>query len=939
MKNFKMEYLKGWFGEESDFLGTFRWTGKKAGFRIYDLRPVGKKYLCFSAGHSFSDQEFPELKVFINGKKAGSKKISSAFSVYGIPFDESGEVIIEFVLDRVFNIPGDGRNLGIMVRDLDIVPPDEMDLYADGWYLPDKNPMDKRSETRWMKKEALCVIGPAKSEETSFLVITCGHPYPNAINPKLELKIEGKIDEVFEVFPEQNRILVPLENVSGYVEVELYLDKVFDRSGTKESRELGMLVSKIELLASDAVETYFEGWYPPEKESRDFVQDRNRWMKQQAVCIFTGLTEKAFRYLILDAGHPFPNEADPELSILVSGESKAVFKIRPGERKYLVPLGITEDFIRIDLKLNKTFPPSSPEDKRTLGILVKKIDVRVPSEIETFFEGWYKPELSDQGPRGIVPRWMKKQGICFFSDLDSDQRRYIILQGGHPFSGEEDPILKVQANGQLKGEAKIQGENRVYIFPLGYTRDHIQVDFQLDRVFKPPHEDDKRELGILMSQVEVVSLEDEKILIPNNCDGWHEWEKDNFYEFIWISKTARSSISPHQAAGYRYISFFAFSEFMDFSQKLKLKLNGDIINETPLLHKWNFYSIELKKGLRQNPTAHSAFDLLDQPEIELEFSVNKLFPTEFHPNDNRNLGVRIAEVRLHDDEEIHENFLYFHHNAFLNYKEMIEGRSILDSYPLNLGIDLYGQCNIKPPCVYCLWDSMKELEGEYCKVTVDEKTLEGYGPFFKSARTLVNCSFGEPLLHPRFTEILELCAEHNKYLEISTNGQAFTRRTIQALVGKPIFLYVSLDAATKETYAKIRNDKWDPIVPNLELLNRERKKHNNFPKINMVFMPMKVNRNDLEEYFRLCKRIQADALVLRPLLYLWEPKIEKDRGGYHFNYKDELLPRKELEEIFRQCDLFSKRYGVPVANQFEFGTIKEPGKETSTDFYFEFQRS
>ena len=104
-------------------------------------------------------------------------------------------------------------------------------------------------------------------------------------------------------------------------------------------------------------------------------------------------------------------------------------------------------------------------------------------------------------------------------------------------------------------------------------------------------------------------------------------------------------------------------------------------------------------------------------------------------------------------------------------------------------------------------------------------------------------------------------------------------------------------------------------------------------------MPMKVNKEDLEEYFRLCQRIEADALVLRPLLFLWNPKIEKDRGGYHFNYKDELLPRKELEEIFKQCELFSDQYGVPVANQFEFGTIKEPGTKTSTDYYFEFQRS
>ena len=193
MQNLKIEYLNGWYSEEADPLGSFQWIGKKATLRICDLRPVGKKYLRFSAGHSFSDQEFPELKVCINGKKAGLRKISSAFSVYGIPFDESGEVFIEFVLDRVFKIPGEGRDLGIMIRELDILTLDEMDLYADGWYLPEKNAVDKRSETRWMKRKALCVIGPVPSNETFFLVMTCGHPYQNAINPKLEIKAEGKI--------------------------------------------------------------------------------------------------------------------------------------------------------------------------------------------------------------------------------------------------------------------------------------------------------------------------------------------------------------------------------------------------------------------------------------------------------------------------------------------------------------------------------------------------------------------------------------------------------------------------------------------------------------------------------------------------------------------------------------------------------------------------
>lgn len=259
----------------------------------------------------------------------------------------------------------------------------------------------------------------------------------------------------------------------------------------------------------------------------------------------------------------------------------------------------------------------------------------------------------------------------------------------------------------------------------------------------------------------------------------------------------------------------------------------------------------------------------------------------------------------------------------LNYEERKKGATELQSYPINLGIDLLARCNMKPPCVYCLWDWMKEEEEGHIETVVDEKTFEEYGPFFQSARLLINCSIGEPLLHPRFEQILEYCSKHNKIMEISTNGQAFTQRTIKALVGKPIYLYISLDAATKETYAKIRNDRWETIIPQLVLLNEERKKWGNLPKIHMVFMPMRVNKNDLEEYFRLCKKIEVDALILRPLLVLNKPKIEHERGGYLFNYKNELLSREELEEVFKECKVFSKKYGVPVANQFSFGMRDE----------------
>lgn len=171
---------------------------------------------------------------------------------------------------------------------------------------------------------------------------------------------------------------------------------------------------------------------------------------------------------------------------------------------------------------------------------------------------------------------------------------------------------------------------------------------------------------------------------------------------------------------------------------------------------------------------------------------------------------------------------------------------------------------------------------------------------------------------------MDFCARNKKIVELATNGQAFTERTIRALVGKPAYLYISLDAASRETYAKIRNDRWDEIIPGLRRLGEERKKAGNLPRVFMVFIPMRVNRDDLEAYFKLCLLVGADALVLRPMLFLTEPNIVEERGGHVFNYSKEMLNRREVEEIVRKAEGYSKAYGVPLASQFDFGLMKEP---------------
>jgi MoaA/NifB/PqqE/SkfB family radical SAM enzyme len=357
--------------------------------------------------------------------------------------------------------------------------------------------------------------------------------------------------------------------------------------------------------------------------------------------------------------------------------------------------------------------------------------------------------------------------------------------------------------------------------------------------------------------------------------------------------------------------FPVYSDYDDLSQVVTVSTGGNV-TELPLVHKWGYYSFDFRQEAGQ--------------ELEIAFHVNKLMPAiNRHPTDTRTLSVRVGPLMFHDDESRHERVRFTYENAVLNLREFLAGATTLTSFPLDLGIDLFGKCNIKPACVYCPWDGTKNSEGENTNVVVDERTLEEYGPFFHAARALVNCSFGEPLLHSRLAQILDFTARHEKVVELSTNGQAFTPATVTALAGKPVVLYVSLDAASAEVYGRLRNDRWHEVVTGLTFLREARRRANGLPKLNMVFMPMRANLRDLEAYFRLCRMVDADLLVLRPLNYGENADMTADRGGYHFVYARELLSLDELQAVGEQCEEYSARYDVLVGNQFDFGKIKQPG--------------
>lgn len=686
---------------------------------------------------------------------------------------------------------------------------------------------------------------------------------------------------------------------------------------------------------------YGDGWYSEEHDGTGSF----RWMGREARCHLTGLGPSRNGWVRITGGLWRACAAVPGLSVSVNGApiGHAAISLDVAHRVFQVEV---TDPLEITLALDRTF--SVPGDPRTLGMMVRAIDVFLPEATARPFdaEGWHEWERHEYFPF----RWMGREARLIVPSRLRQRGRFMGLP---VFAPDDTGGQTLTVSGEARVLARLPLRHGWHVYDLDLTdgqpaAEHepawVALSFSLDHLAPDAwRATDPRDLGVAVGELDVHADRrrhdyvcrfhqeagreppaggapggvttpasdpeaDAARDLPIDGDGWHGLESGEEGPFRWMRLEGRLRIAP-SARGSRFCIIPIFSAFRNLTQELTILADEHVMASFPLMKAWNIYNLALP----------------DTPgDLVLTLRTNKLTPAASHPADPRDLGIRVGLLRFHDNEARQERGLVIQDNLARSQRELQQGATVLTSFPSTLGVDLYGKCNITPPCVYCLWDRMKDLEGANVSAVIDDRTLESYGPMFRSVQTLVNCSFGEPLLHPRLEPVLDSIARHGKTIELSTNGQAFTARTVRALSGRPIHLYVSLDAASAETYARLRNDQWDEILTGLLFLREARQRGRGWPTLNMVFMPMRANRQDLEAYFKLCRLVEADALVLRPLLSLENPGIVTERGGYLFDYERELLGRDELEAVFTDAGRFAEQYDVNVRSQFDFGRIDPP---------------
>lgn len=153
-------------------------------------------------------------------------------------------------------------------------------------------------------------------------------------------------------------------------------------------------------------------------------------------------------------------------------------------------------------------------------------------------------------------------------------------------------------------------------------------------------------------------------------------------------------------------------------------------------------------------------------------------------------------------------------------------------------------------------------------------------------------SAGEVLIHPEAIEMIEyiLNVNRDKNVALTTNGSLLTPDKSARLLKAGIrSIEISVDAATKETYEKIRRGlSFEQVLNNIKDLAKLRNVGNYKTRIMVSVIEQEANEEEIDEIFKFWERI-VDKVIIRKLL-TFKGIIPRKKKYYSYLPKDVPCP-------------------------------------------------
>ncbi|OGW24266.1 MAG: radical SAM protein [Nitrospirae bacterium GWB2_47_37] len=189
-------------------------------------------------------------------------------------------------------------------------------------------------------------------------------------------------------------------------------------------------------------------------------------------------------------------------------------------------------------------------------------------------------------------------------------------------------------------------------------------------------------------------------------------------------------------------------------------------------------------------------------------------------------------------------------NSEQNLAEIKNGSLRLHSYPRRLVLELTNTCNLN--CIMCGRD-----ESGFSGNFFDINYLYRLEPVLSYVEEVTLFGWGEPTIHPKFKDIIELLNKYPVKKYFVTNGTTLHKIEDLLFDCKVDIMAVSLDGACEATNDKIRRGaSFNKIVSSLKAITARKREHRfDYPYINFVMTLMQSNLCELPEMVDLAAAI------------------------------------------------------------------------------------
>ncbi len=211
------------------------------------------------------------------------------------------------------------------------------------------------------------------------------------------------------------------------------------------------------------------------------------------------------------------------------------------------------------------------------------------------------------------------------------------------------------------------------------------------------------------------------------------------------------------------------------------------------------------------------------------------------------------------------------------------------SWPIHLQIEISSRCGLKCP-VCPRGTGILKRDQDLMDLELFKKLMAEAGPYLL---TVGLYSWGEPLLHPQFAQMVKIAKSYGVITVLSTNGQNLNdQHVLSGLISEPLtYLIVAIDGLTDQTNSVYRvGAKLAPILDGVkQLAQMKLQRKQEFPRLHMRYIVMKHNQHQLPQLQSFAAENSFDLLTVRGLSII---------GGQDSPHKD-LLPDLEQYRAYR----------------------------------------